>query len=266
MKADIYTIEGKKSGSADLPGVFSGIVRNDMIKRAVLSDLSENYQPKSNDPRAGMETSARYRGRKEDFGSIKNHGISKLPREVLPGGKFGKVKRIPSAVKGRRAQGPHVEKVLYEMVNKKEYAKCVASAIAATSKSDVVAKRGHKVPTGASLPFIFEDKMESITKTKEIIKALHAIGIGADLARAQKTKIRTGVGARKANKIRAKSALIVVGNDCAALKSAKNIPGVDVRKAENLKAVDLAPGTHAGRLTIYTQSAIKYIGEKFKGA
>lgn len=266
MKADIYTIDGKKSGTADLPQVFSGSVREDMIKRAVLSDMSEDYQPKGNDPWAGMQTSARYRGRKEDFGSIKNHGISRLPREVLPGGRFGKVKRIPSAVKGRRAHPPHVEKVLYEQVNKKEYAKSIASAIAATAKAEVVAKRGHKLPEGAKLPFIVEDKIESVAKTKEIVKALNAMGIGADLERARKTKARTGVGARKGGKTKPKSALIVVGNDCAALKSVKNIPGVDVRRADGLKAVDLAPGTHAGRLTIYTQSAIKYIGEKFKGA
>ncbi len=266
MKADIYTIDGKKSGSADMPQVFSGAVRADMIKRAVLSDLSEDYQPKGNDPRAGLETSARYRGRKEDFGSIKNHGISKLPREVLPGGKFGKVKRIPSAVKGRRAHAPHVEKVIYEMVNRKEYKKCIASAIAATADAATVAKRGHKIPAGAKLPLVVEDKLESITKTKEMSRTLNAMGMGADMERSKNAKLRTGVGARKGGKVRAKSALIVVGKDCAALKSAKNIPGVDVRTAESLKAVDLAPGTHAGRLTVYTQSAIKFIGEKFKGA
>ncbi len=266
MKADIYTIDGKKSGSADLPGVFSGAVRPDMIKRAVLSDLSEDYQPKGNYVWAGMDTSARYRGRKEDYGAIKNHGISRLPREVLPSGRFGKVKRIPSAVKGRRAHPPHVEKIIYESVNKREYAKCIASAIAATAKAEIVYKRGHKLPQGAALPFVVEDKMEAVAKTKDMVKALEAMGVGADLERARNTKNRSGVGARKGGKTKPKSALIVVGKDCAALKSAKNIPGVDVRRADELKAVDLAPGTHAGRLTIYTQSAIKFIGEKFKGA
>jgi large subunit ribosomal protein L4e len=46
------------------------------------------------------------------------------------------------------------------------------------------------------------------------------------------------------------------------LNAAKNIPGVDVVEARKLNIELLAPGTHAGRLTIWTHAAIKEIEEK----
>ena len=129
----MYSLDGKAVKEVELPAAFSADVRMDLVSRAAISDQTKHYQPKGNDPRAGMETSARYRGRKEDFGSGKNKGTAIRPREVLPKGRLGKVKRIPSAVKGRRAHPPHVNKVIIEEMNRKEYAVALKSAIAATS-------------------------------------------------------------------------------------------------------------------------------------
>ena len=53
--------------------------------------------------------------------------------------------------------------------------------------------------------------------------------------------------------------IVVSGGDI--LKSARNICGVDVVEVERLRVKDLAPGTHAGRLTVYTEAALKKIGE-----
>ena len=86
MKATVYSIEGKALRQIDLPGVFESPQREDLVKRAVLSEESREYQPKGNFRLAGLLTSARYRGRKEDYGSGKNKGIPHLPHEVLPGG------------------------------------------------------------------------------------------------------------------------------------------------------------------------------------
>ena len=61
-----------------------------------------------------------------------------------------------------------------------------------------------------------------------------------------------------------KSALVVVSGSGDIFHGAGNLPGVDVVKAEHLGVEQLAPGTHGGRLTVYTKSAIDKIVERFK--
>ncbi len=57
-----------------------------------------------------------------------------------------------------------------------------------------------------------------------------------------------------------KSILIVTGSE--PLRAARNLAGVDAVTVDQLNTELLAPGTHAGRLTIWTESAIKRL-EKF---
>lgn len=258
MKAKVYGMDGKAGKEIELPAQFSQDVRYDLIARAAISDQTRRYQPKGNDPRAGMETSARYKGRKEDFGSGKNKGTATRPREILPKGHLGKVKRIPSAVKGRRAHPPHVNKIIIEEMNRKEYRKALLSAIAATSHATVVANRGHKV--GLPLPIVFDNSLESLSKTSQVHKALEGV-IGEDLARATKRKLRIGVRKRKGGKTYPKSAIIAVSKDAPILKAGRNIPGVDVVKVSDLTVEALAPGAKAGRLAIYTEAALAEISK-----
>lgn len=254
----MYSVEGKALREVQLPAQFSADVRQDLISRAAISDQTKHYQRKGNDPRAGMETSARYRGRKEDFGSGKNKGTAIRPREVLPKGRLGKVKRIPSAVKGRRAHPPHVNQVIVEKLNKKEYRVALISAIAATAHKDAVAARGHKVTIG--LPIIIENSFESVAKTAAVYKTLYAL-IGEDLARAEYGKPRSGVRARKGGKVYPKSAIIAVSKDAPILKAARNIPGVDVVAVGELTVERLAPGAKGGRLAVYTEAALAEIAK-----
>lgn len=258
MKAQVYSVEGKAVRDVQLPAQFSSDVRSDLIARAAIADQTTHYQRKGNDPRAGMETSARYKGRKEDFGSGKNKGTAIRPREILPKGRLGKVKRIPSAVKGRRAHPPHVNQVIVEKINKREYRVALVSAIAATADKVAVAARGHKV--SLSLPIVFDNSFESIGKTKDVYKALHAL-IGDDLNRADYGKPRSGVRARKGGKVYPKSAIIAVSKDSPILKAARNIPGVDVVEVSKLTCELLAPGAKAGRLAIYTEAALAEIAK-----
>jgi large subunit ribosomal protein L4e len=61
-----------------------------------------------------------------------------------------------------------------------------------------------------------------------------------------------------------KGPLVVVGEDKGISLGARNHAGVDVVVVNNLNAELLAPGTHPGRLTIYTKSAVEKLGELFK--
>ena len=56
-----------------------------------------------------------------------------------------------------------------------------------------------------------------------------------------------------------KSVLIVTGNE--PLREARNLAGVDAVAVNQLNAELLAPGTQAGRLTIWTESAIRRLEE-----
>ncbi len=247
MKGSLYSLEGKVLKEIELPKVFEEPLRHDLVKRAVLSDESRLHQPKGPYRYAGMETSARYRGRKEDYGTTKNMGIAHRPREVLPEGRYGKVKRTPSAVKGRRSHPPKPEKKIVESINKKEYAKAMKSALAFTADRKTVCSRMN-CDIGVSLPVVLDNSFEKLSKTKEVLSVLKALNLTSLVEKAKKRK-------------GAKSALIVVseGN---VLKAAKNIPGVDVIAAEKLKVMHLAPGAHPGRVTIFTENALSVLGGK----
>ena len=255
MKATVYGIDGSKGKEIELPEVFETIVREDLILRAFLSEQSETFQPKGSYIWAGIDTSARYEGRKEAYHSLKNRGGAKLPRQMFPKGGIGNVRKIPSAVKGRRAHPPKVEKVLIERMNNKEKEKAFESAIAATVDKELVENRGHKIKDIA-LPIVFDDSIENVKKTKDVSNLLEKI-IKDDLQRSvdgrKKKKGRTG-----GHKV-PKSALIVTSGDVSLNKSARNIPGIDVLSVDKLKVSDLAPGGVPGRLTVWTKKAIELL-------
>lgn len=256
MKTEIYNIEGKAEKSVELPQCFSEPVRPDLIKRAVLSEESRTYQPKGAFPRAGLQTSAVYDGRKDDFGSLKNRGQAKLPREVGAKGQHGKVKRIPSAVKGRRAHPPKAAKILVEEMNEKEYRKALRTAIAATTRVELAKRRGH-VFDAKKLPLVIDNSFEALKKTKEVLSVFSKIGIEKDVWKAKEnTKTLSGVGKTRSKSRYVPKSVLVVVKDGSVLRAARNLPGVDAVKASELKARDLAPGTHPGRLTLFSLNAL----------
>lgn len=87
-----------------------------------------------------------------------------------------------------------------------------------------------------------------------------------DILRAKKgRKIKSGKGKLRGRKYRTpKGPLVVVGNDRGIKLGARNHAGVEVVEVENINAELLAPGTHAGRLTIYTKSAIEKLADLFQ--
>lgn len=257
MKANVYGVDGKVEKEIKLPEVFSEECREEIIRRAVLSEESKLRQPKGAYKLAGKETSARYKGVKDTFGSLKNRGQAKLPREFFGKGRWGRVRRVPHSVKGRRAHPPKVEKNIVEKINSKEWAIAFRSALAATADINLVQKRGHRVRES---PVVLSDEFEKIEKTKNFHSALSKI-IGEDLERSRNGKrMRSGVGRRKKKVIYPKSALFVALGE-KALRAARNIPGVDAAKPEELNVRLLAPGAKPGRLAVYTESALKKIEE-----
>jgi len=257
MKTGVFSIEGIKAREIDLPAVFGTDVRPELISRAVLHEASLRLQPKGAFKLAGLQTTAAMRGRKESYRAIKNRGISRLPREKLPKGRFGRVRIVPFAVGGRRAHPPNPEEVLVEQMNRKEYEKALKSAIAATARADLVKARGHKFDGNA--PIVVDDAFESLAKTKDVQAFFEKIGLGSEITRAANgSKRKSGVRkTRSGGTKRPKSMLVVVKEGAKVLKAARNIPGVDVCTLKGLKAELLAPGCVPGRLTVWSEGAIK---------
>ncbi|MBN2250564.1 MAG: 50S ribosomal protein L4 [Candidatus Altiarchaeota archaeon] len=255
---NIYSLDGKVTGKTDLPKVFDTEYRPDIIQRAVVALQSSARQPYGVSEGAGMKSSADYFGRRKGaYRQTINKGMSRLPREKTGGGGLGKVRLIPSSVGGRRAHPPK-GRDWTKKINNKEYLYALKSAIAATQNREHIEKRGHAIKDVKEIPMVVEDSLETLSKTKDVIGTLMALGIQEDLERTSQKIIRSGKGKMRGRKYREKkSALIIVNNHSGIEKSARNIPGVDVVALADLNVELLAPGTHAGRLTIWTKSALE---------
>ncbi len=259
MKLIILNKENKETGKIDLPNQFSEKVRPDIIKRAVITIQSHNYQPYGSEPSAGMKHAAEVSRRRRKYRGSYGHGISRVPRKVMTrrGTRFNWVGAVaPGTVGGRKAHPPKAEKDVSKKINKKERRKAIRSALAAVINKETVKKRGHKIPD--NYPFILDNEFEKISKTKDARKALIELGLQDELKRCDTKKVRAGKGKMRGRKYRIKKGpLIVVGDDCDLMKGAKNFLGIDIVKIKNINAELLAPGCDIGRLTLFTKSAIE---------
>jgi large subunit ribosomal protein L4e len=262
MKTNILDVQANPKGEIELPKVFETEFRPDLIKRAVLAIQSHNRQSYGVDPLAGKKTSAHYHGVRKGPHHMMNIETARMKR--IHGGPPGlqlRARFVPQAVKGRKAHPPKVEKIWYQKINKKERILAIKSAIAATVIKDIVIKRGHKI-NGINLPIVIVDDIQSFQKTKQIKEFLEKIGLKKELERAKIKKVRAGKGKRRGRKYKKKKSLLfIVSEDKGISKAVKNIPGADFSLVKNLNAELLAPGTHAGRLTIWSESAINKLGE-----
>lgn len=262
MEVDVLGLDGKPAGKVELPKIFSEPVREDLIKRAFLSTASKLRQPYGTDVLAGQRTSAHYHGYRRHRYTMMNREMARVPRlhgKTVPF-LYWQARFVPQAKGGREAHPPKVEKVWEEAINKKERKKAIRSAIAATAVKDLVTSRGHKVE--ANLPIVVDDTIQQISKTKELIAALKAIGLEKEIERVKKKKVRAGKGKARGRKYKRKvGALIVITEDKGISKAVKNIPGFNVCRVENLCAAYLAPGGVPGRLTIWSKSAIEKLAK-----
>ncbi len=249
MKAKVLSLKGEVTEEIELPDVFSEEYRPDIIKRAVLAIQSHRRQPYGPNPLSGINYAW------ENWGP--GHGYARVPRWKL--GRRAVV--VPQAVGGRRAHPPKPERKWSEKVNKKEMKKALKSAIAATANEELVRQRNHLFD--GELPKIVSNELNSVKRTKEVAEVFRAIGVYADVERAKERKrYRAGKGKMRGRRyVAKKSVLLVVDKDDGVVKAAKNLPGVDAVIVKDLNVELLAPGCHAGRLTVWTKSAVEYLGD-----
>ncbi len=260
---ELKIIDQKNTGTktVKLPIQFEEGYRPDLIKRAVLAIQAARRQQYGASPEAGKRYSSYVSKRRHNYKGTYGIGQSRTPRKVLNrrGTRFYFVgATAPQTVGGRRAHPPKAEKIWELKINVKERRKAIRSAMAATMLPELIQARGHKIPK--NFPFILDSSFENIEKTKEVVLALETLGFKEELERANEVRIRAGIGKMRGRKhVTKKSILFVVSKDCPLLKAATNISGVDVVPANSLNAELLAPGTHAGRLTLFTNEALDTI-------
>ena len=248
MNTTVRDLDGEDAGEIELPSVFEANHRPDLIARAVRVAQANRKQAYGADKLAGMRTPA------ESLGS--GRGMSHDPRQN------GVVRRVPHAVSGRRAHPPKVEKEQGKTINKKERQLATRSALAATTDADVVADRGHQFDADLDLPLVVSDEFEDLVKTKEVVALLDALGVAEDIERAEEgKKVRAGRGTTRGRKYKTPKSILFVTSEEPS-KAARNLAGADVATASEVNVEDLAPGTHAGRLTIFTESALSEVADR----
>ncbi len=263
MKANVFNIDGKKIKEINLPSCFSQPVREDIIAKVL--EAKKIRQPYSPSLTAGKKYSAKGKiaHRRHVWKSQYGRGISRVPRKIFlrRGEQFHwEAAEVPQARGGMRAHPPKTLSITKRKINKKELKIAFESAISATANEKEITKkyktlRGEKI----NLPFIVESKILTL-KTKPLLESLKKI-LGERLLKIaiKRKKIRAGKGKFRGRRhSKSAGALLIIGNN---EKLKTNI--FDVKNAKNLNVMDLAKGG-PGRLTIYTEQAIKELENKFK--
>lgn len=261
--AKVIDLNGNAVSEIKLPDVFSTKYKPAVIKKAFLALQSASRQPYGADPLAGKRSSAHYHGRRKYRFTMMNKEMARISRLH---GKVGylamRARVVPQAVKGRQAHPPKAEKIWLQKINKKENAVAIKSALAASSNIKLVEKR-HKL-SQIELPVIVVNAFENLNKTKEVASFLEKL-LKEEMKRCSKRKIKAGRGKMRNRRYRKKKGpLIIASKECALLKSARNIPGIDAVDVGGININLLAPGAQAGRLTIITEAALEALANQFR--
>ena len=265
MKTKLLDINGKEKGSIELPNSFSKKIREDIVNKVLESKKTE--QPYSPSPVAGKQHSASgiLVHRRHVWKSQYGRGMSRIPRKMMSrrGSQFNWMgAEIPSAVGGKRAHPPKtISKINTKKVNKKELKIAFESGLSASADEKRIIKRyerlkGKKIE---KVPFVVESKISDL-KTKKLISSIKKI-LGKDLFELAipKKSIRKGKGKLRGRKYKSTAGLlIVIGN-----KEKIKTKIFDAVRAKDLSIIDLSRGG-LGRLVLYTEQAIKDLGEKKK--
>ncbi|MBR9701581.1 50S ribosomal protein L4 [Candidatus Pacearchaeota archaeon] len=263
-KTKILTIDGKSKGTIDLPKCFSEPVRNDVIAKVL--EAQKIQQPYSPSPVAGKQASAsgKLKHRRGVWKSQYKKGISRIPRKIMTrkGSQFNWIgATIPSARGGRRAHPPKILSMLNRLgMNKKEKLLALKSALSSTADKKSVEKRyGTIDKLDKDFPLVVESKMVGL-KAKDLISSLKKV-LGEKLfdLGVKKKSVRAGKGKRRGRKYKSTAGLLFVVGKKEKLKTG----AFDVVSVNKLGVTDLAKGS-PGRLTIYTEDAIRDLGERLK--
>lgn len=261
IKIPIINKKGEKTKTISLN--IDTNLREDIFKRAVLSEQSMLKQPKGSDKMAGKKNAINLSKRRKAFRTTYGTGISRTPKKVMwsRGTRHQFVGAFaPNTKGGRRAHPPKQEKIITKKINKKEWLKALQIGFLASFTPEIIKEKIKHAPQ--NYPHILESEAEKISKTKEVEQLLINLGYKEELSRCKKKKV---VSKRnKRHKTKRGPLIVVSSQNSQLLKSSKNLRGLEVTTSSNLSVRDFGMGTIPGRLVIFTEESAKIFKEKLK--
>ena len=263
MKTSILDHEGKKTKEIELPSFFSARIRDDLVSKVL--EAMKVKQPYSPSLVAGKQHAAKGKivHRRHVWRSGYGKGISRVPRKIMSrrGEQFNwEAAEVPFARGGMRAHPPKVISMMtFPKINKKEMKIAFFSALSATAKTEEVKKKYSTLENEKiehSFPIVvseldFKKTKDLISSLKKILgKTLFSIGL-------QKKSIRSGKGKTRGRKYKKTAGLLIVLGNSEKLKT----NSFETKNVNELNINDLAKGG-LGRLTVYTEKAIKDLEER----
>jgi len=256
-KKEVFNLDGSKNEEINIPKVFLTPYRPEVIRRVYNSLITHEKQPQGVDPLAGKRTSATSWGVGRGAARMARVKGERHPRAGMAAG-------VASVVKGRQAHPPKAEKKIYRKINQKERHLAIASAVAATAIPEIVAKRGHRIEKITSFPLIVSDDIEVVDKASDLKLILEKLGLFDDINRASMSwKRRSGTARMRGRTTKSsKGPLFVVSAEKGLNRAVKNFLGAECVLAKKISLTELAPGSHPGRLTIWTKSSFDHLPKR----
>ncbi|MEM4230662.1 MAG: 50S ribosomal protein L4 [Candidatus Pacearchaeota archaeon] len=256
MKAKVFSKTGKEIKEVELPKWFSENIREDLCQRYF--EISKRIQPYGPFYLAGKLHSACgiLKHARHQWKTTYGHGISRVPRKIMwrRGNQFYWIGAGVSSTRGgRRVHAPQpIHFTIEKKMNKKEKMIAIKSALIATVKEEWIKKRyetlkNKKIST--KLPIIIEKEILKL-KSKEFLNVIKKILSEFSEIVLQKKKKKAGKGKLRKGKYRKTAGLLlIIGKN-----ESTKLSGIDVINVNKIDIKDLWP---LGRLTIYTEEAIK---------
>mmetsp|Transcript_20200 Transcript_20200/g.53601 ORF Transcript_20200/g.53601 Transcript_20200/m.53601 type:complete len:405 (-) Transcript_20200:574-1788(-) len=254
----VYNFEdpSTKKTTVPMPAALAMPLRPDLV-RYVHTNMSKNKrQAHAVGAKVGYETAA------ESWGT--GRAVARIPR--VPG---GGTHRAGQGAFGNMCRGggmyapTKIWRRWHRRVNVTQKRHAVVSALAASSLPPLVMARGHRIGEVRELPLVVSDGIESVQKTKAAVEVLKKLGCGEELQRViDSKKVRAGKGKmRNRRYTMRRGPLVVYAEDNGIVRAMRNIPGVETACVTRLNLLKLAPGGNFGRFIIWTESALKKVGE-----
>lgn len=257
--ATVYNENNDASGvNSGMPAVFRAPIRPDMVSFVHHQLLKNKRVPYAVAKEAGHQTSA------ESWGT--GRAVARIPRVRGGGthrsgqGAFGNMCRG-----GRMFAPTKTWRRWHRRVNVTTRRHATASAVAASGVTALVMAKGHAIEQINEVPLVVEDKIQDYNKTKQAVALLKKVNAWADVEKVVKSKrLRPGKGKRRNRRYKKKCGpLVIYERDNGIVRAFRNIPGVDTCDVNALSIFKLAPGGHAGRFIIWTQSAFSKLNDIF---
>jgi len=246
----------EKTGTVPMPNVLCSPLRPDLVRYIHMNMSKNKRQAYALSPKAGYGTAA------ESWGT--GRAVARIPR--VPG---GGTHRAGQAAFGNMCRGggmfnpTKIWRRWHRRVNVTMKRHAVATALAASTLPPLVMARGHRIGEVNELPLVVSTDAEKITKTKDAVKLLSALGCDEEMDKINASrKARGGVAKLRNRKYTMRRGpLVIYEKDDGIVRAFRNIPGVDTACVDRLNLLKLAPGGSFGRFVIWTESAFKKLND-----